>query len=338
MRPPCIPVFMICPLVVMLFLLPVQAPGGPSGIPVDTSFTTASAWKAIRAKFPFAIPAIASIDSSVHAQADLVYASPGGRELHLDIFQPAHSDSRSVPAVLIIHGGGWRSGNRHQEVPLAVALAKAGYAAFTIEYRLSGEAHFPAALHDIKAAIRWIRAHYLTYAIDPDRIAVLGPSAGGTLALLAGLTGGDARFEGAEGTPGISSRVQAMISIDGVPDLTTPAESGKDTVPTELSAGARWLGHTYRERPDLWRRASPVNYAGPDSPPVLFINSSIERFHAGRDTLLAQLAAWKVPGTVHTLPNTPHPFWLFHPWFETTVNWVREFLDTTFRTRNDEWH
>jgi acetyl esterase/lipase len=302
-----------------------------TSIPVDTTFTTTSAWNSIRGKYPAATPACATIDSLIVVDRDIVYASPSGRDLHMDIFRPRTDTDARFPAVLIIHGGGWRSGNRLQEEPIASALAHAGYVAATLEYRLSHEAHYPATLYDLKAGVRWIRARAAAFSVDPGRIAVLGPSAGGTLALLLGLTGNEPRFEGDEGTPGVSTRVQAMISIDGVPDLTTPAESGKDTVPGNPSAGGRWLGATYRERPDLWREASPVNHAGRDSPPVLFINSAQARFHAGRDTLLARLAQWNVRGTVHTIPNTPHPFWLFHPWFDQTTRWVLEFLDSTFK-------
>ncbi len=296
--------------------------------PVDTSFTTSSAWESVRKQFPEAVIATPKRDTSVKVVSDVVYASPGGRSLHLDVYRSRHPGIR--PAILIIHGGGWRSGNRHQEEPMAIALASNGYVAVTIEYRLSGEAKFPAALDDLKAGVRWLRKESKTLGVDPNKIAALGPSAGGTLALLLGTTGGSSRFEGDEGVSGFSSRVQAMVSIDGVADLTDPAESGKDTSAAFRSAGARWLGATFREKPDLWNDASPLHHADQHSPPVLFVNSGIARFHAGRDSMITVLEAHGIPAIVHTIPGTPHTFWLFHPWFDTTVRNVLHFLDRTF--------
>ena len=200
----------------------------------------------------------------------------------------------------------------------------------TIEYRLSGEAKFPAALYDLKAGVRWVRKESKTLGVDPERIAALGPSAGGTLALLLGTTGRESRFEGNEGVSEVPSNVQAMVSIDGVADLTDPAESGKDTNAAFPSAGARWLGATFKENPELWIDASPLHHADQHSPPVLFINSGIPRFHAGRDSMIALLAVHGVPAVVHTIPSTPHTFWLFHPWFDPTVRNVLLFLDRIF--------
>jgi pectinesterase len=209
------------------------------------------------------------------------------------------------------------------EAPMAVALAARGYVAVTIEYRLSGEAKYPAALDDLREGLLWMLRKGRDAGIDTAKIAVLGPSAGGTLALLLGTTGA-------------CSCLKAMVSIDGVADLTDPAESGKDTVGAEPSAGARWIGFTYAQRPDLWREASPVCHAGPDSPPVLFINSSIPRFHAGRDSMIARLSVSGIRAVVRAFPKAPHTFWLFHPWFNQATRWAIEFLDKTLRNPSNE--
>jgi len=310
-----------------------QVNGG--GIPVDTTFTISSAWEEVHKEHPEARIVAPEPDSTIQISRSIVYASLAGRDLHIDVYRPRRLGT--FPAVLIIHGGGWRSGNRHMEEPMAVALAEHGYVAATIEYRLSGEAKFPAALEDLKAGVRWLRKKSQKLGVDTGRIAALGPSAGGTLALLLGTTGGDSRFDGDEGVAGCSSRVQAMVSIDGVPDLTDPAESGKDTNGVPSSAGARWIGATFKENPDAWLDASPLRHAGNDSPPVLFVNSSIARFHAGRDAMLAILAKGGIATSVYSIPNTPHTFWLFHPWFEPVVRRVLQFLDETFGGKiNDE--
>ena len=214
---------------------------------------------------------------------------------------------------------------------MAMALAMHGYVAVTPEYRLSPESRYPAGVHDLKAAVRWMRAHALESGIDPLRIASLGGSAGGTLAALLGVTGENGVFEGNGGSPGYSSAVQAVVDIDGIVDFADSAESGKDGDPAKPSAGRLWFGAAFRDRPDLWRQASPVNWVTPSAAPILFINSSLPRFHAGRDAMVARLRSLGITADVLTLPDTPHPFWLFNPWFEETRSLVVAFLDGTFQ-------
>jgi pectinesterase len=304
--------------------------GQEAGISRDTSFTAASAAVKVLDRYPHAAIVFPSLPPGVAERKNLVYASIGGRNLHMDAYLPDTPARRPRAGVILIHGGGWRSGDRSQAVPMAQRLAAAGYVAIAVEYRLSPEAHYPAALHDLKSAVRWMRAHARELTLDTSRIAALGCSAGGQLAALLGTTNGDPRFEGNVGSAGHSSTIQAIVDIDGILDFTHPAESGKDTGSAQPSAGASWFGATYRERPDLWREASPLQHADRQTPPVLFVNSSLERFHAGRDEMIAKLQAYGVSSQVHTLPDTPHPFWLFHPWFDTSCAHVIRFLDTIF--------
>lgn len=214
---------------------------------------------------------------------------------------------------------------------MAQFLAGRGYVAVAMEYRLSGEARFPAAVFDVRAAIRWLWRHAGEKGIDPERIALVGSSAGGTLAALVAATGGTGEFEEAGETRVTSTRVQALVDIDGVVDMTDPSESGKDSDPANPSAGARWFGATYKENPAIWQKGSPLAHVTPEMPPVLFINSSLERFHAGRDRMAEKLRGWHVSCEIRTLPGAPHPFWLFHPWFEPTTTLVARFLDDTLK-------
>jgi len=316
----------------LMSVIPALLFGQESGIPRDTSFTVASAAVEVLAQFPNATIVFPSLPSGVVERKNLLYASIGGRELHLDAYVPDTPAHHPHPAVILIHGGGWRSGDRSQTVPMAQRLAAAGYVAVAVEYRLSPEARYPAALHDLKSAVRWLRAHARELTLDTARIAALGCSAGGHLAALLGTTAGEQRFEGNGGTPGHTSTIQAIVDIDGVLDFTHPAESGKDTGSAKPSAGASWLGATYRERPDLWREASPLQHVSRQTPPVLFLNSSLDRFHAGRHEMIVKLQAYGIPSHVQTFPDTPHPFWLFHPWFDSTCAHVIRFLDTTFQS------
>lgn len=304
-------------------------------IPRDTTYSVPIVFRQIQREFPFAVPAKDSIPCGIREDRDIVYATLpdtpyGKRRLHLDLFSP---EIKGIyPAVIMIHGGGWRSGRKELQVPLAQQISARGYVTACVEYRLSPEALYPAAVHDIKAAIRFLRAHAEEYDIDPGKIAISGCSAGGHLAALAGMTGHTGKFDGNGGYNNYSSGIQAIIDIDGILDFTDPNESARDNDPAKRSAGAYWFGATFKENPDLWIEASPISYAGETTPPMLFINSSFPRFHAGRDSVIAILNAHGIYSEVLTIPDTPHPFWLFHPWFGQTVDYITSFLDKILKT------
>ncbi len=304
------------------------------GIPRDTSFTPYMAWIKLKKEFPQAQIVRPALLAGVVADMNIVYATLPGtpfgkRDLHLDMFRPAQKGK--YPVLLLIHGGGWRSGNKSMDIPLAQQIAAKGYVTATIEHRLSPEALYPAAVYDIKAAVRFIRANAKKYGINPNKIAIAGSSAGGQLASLIGVTAGVEKFDGREGNPGTSSAVQAIINIDGVLDFNTPDERGKDEETAKRSAGALWFGTTFNQNSEKWIEASPIQYVGKNTPPMLFINSALPRFHFGRDSVIAILNKHKIYSEVHTIENTPHPFWLFHPWFEPTVKYMTDFLNKTLK-------
>ena len=303
-------------------------------IPRDTSFTPYQAWIKIKKDFPQAQIVRPQLPAGVKAENDIVYAtlhetSYGKRDLHLDLFRPEKSGK--YPAVLLIHGGGWRSGNKSMDIPLAQQIAAKGYVTAAVEYRLAPEALYPAAVHDIKAAVRFIRANAKKYGINPNKIAIAGSSAGGQLSALVGVTVGVEKFDGKEGNPGTSSAVQAIIDIDGVLDFNTPDEKGKDEEAAKRASGTFWFGATYWQSPEKWTEASPIQYVSKNTPPMLFINSVLPRFHFGRDSVIAILNKHQIYTEVHTIENTPHPFWLFHPWFEPSVKYMTDFLDKVLK-------
>ena len=301
-------------------------------IPQDSWFNPQSAFLKEQKRFPEIRLVKPALPESVAGKSNIVYSvlkdTPyGDRSLHLDVFHPTAKKAKGYPAVVLIHGGGWSSGSRSHLVPMAQQLAAAGYVGVPLEYRLTPEAKYPASLQDIRAAVRWLRGHAAEYRIDPERIAVLGCSSGAHLATLIGVTNGKDLFSEKPSDREPSSDVQAVISIDGVVSLIHPeakAEIG--------GKGARtWLGARYEENPALWKQASPLEYVGAESPPILFVNSSIPRFHAGRDDFIKVLGRHGIYSKVHTFGNSPHPFWLFHPWFEPTVQQVSGFLDHVFK-------
>ncbi len=124
----------------------------------------------------------------VKVMADLEFAAPNGKPLLLDLYLPVGVD-KPLPVIVWLHGGGWRIGDRKLGPDFRVRFAERGYAMASIEYRLSGEALFPAQIHDVKAAIRWLRSVANEYGLDSGHIGLWRSSAGGHLAALAGTTG-----------------------------------------------------------------------------------------------------------------------------------------------------
>ncbi|XHR98026.1 alpha/beta hydrolase [Mucilaginibacter sp. UC70_90] len=204
----------------------------------DTSFNIARDFKNNIKKYPFIKIVPDSPSKAVTEVRNLVYGRVGGRELHIDAFTPSAVKKKPTPAVIIIHGGGWRSGNRAQHIPLAQHLAALGYASFTVEYRLSTEALYPAAVNDIKWAIQWLHTNAKRFNINPDKITVLGFSAGGQLAALVGMTSGLNKFDALNSNKEYPSSVQAVIDIDGTLTFVAP-----DAWETRKSANRCSINH-----------------------------------------------------------------------------------------------
>lgn len=298
-------------------------------IPKDTSYTLHSAFEKYKKKYPFIKPVRYDKANGSLQFKDIHYYSPEQRALSLDIFSPAKKSDTFKPAIILIHGGGWRSGDRTLMYPLADYLAKHGYIAIPVEYRLSPEAQYPAAVNDIKQAVEWILDNGSAYQIDTSRIAILGCSAGGQLASLVGLT-----FE-----PDLKIKkklprkaIRAIVDIDGILDFTSEeARKYEDNPAKKTTSAGAWFGGRYSGKSELWKEASPINYVNKTSPPILFINSSIPRFHAGRDEVIKKLDAFSIYSEVHTFEDAPHSFWLFDPWFEKTGVFIADFLNKELR-------
>ncbi len=294
----------------------------------DTSFTVRKSFEQEKKRHPEITLADSTLPKGVRVYKNLSYSTPApGRNLLLDIYTSPQGTLR--PAVLMIHGGGWRSGNRSHNYPMAGQLAAREFVAVPVEYRLSTEALYPAAVHDLKAAVRWLRTHGHTYGVDTSRIAVLGFSAGGQLAALIGSTNYNNTFGGAGGSAGESSAVQAVVDIDGILAFIHP-ESGEGDDSRHTSAATYWFGYSKNEKPDLWREASALTHVDSNMPPILFINSGVSRMHAGRDDLISKLNETGTYSEVHTFRDAPHTFLFFNPWFDPTITYISNFLDRVF--------
>lgn len=289
----------------------------------DTSYTVWSTYNKEIKKFPFIKKVQKPDNKEISRSKDLVYKSINARELHLDAF--FNRQKALQPAVILIHGGGWKSGSKTQMHYLAQEIAAKGYSCFCIEYRLSGEAKYPAAILDVKEAVKYVKSNASKFNADSNKIAVLGCSSGGQMAALIGTTNNNPEFEDKSGLKQ-NANVQAVIDMDGVIAFHHPES-------TEGKAAALWLNGSYEENPENWKNASALTHAGKNTPPILFINSDMARFHAGRDDMIAVLDKFKIYSEIKTIPNAPHSFWFFEPWFDEIVGYSTQFLDTIFKQK-----
>lgn len=239
-------------------------------------------------------------------QQDVVYgtAGDGGRDLRCDVYTPPGIEAgASAPCVILVHGGGWRSGDKTQLRGYGILFGRAGYVCVAPEYRLIGEAPWPAMIHDVKAAIRWARASAGDLGIDPDRIAIEGNSAGAHLALLAGGTGDRPDLEGEGGNPGVSTAVAAVAAVYPPTLFFDPA--------TGHSKGALpLLAIVEEDGAELAQLVSPVHHVTADYPPTLLV-------HGTNDTtvpvsasirMYEELVAAGVPADLHLYAEQPHAF------------------------------
>ncbi|MBL9091383.1 MAG: prolyl oligopeptidase family serine peptidase [Planctomycetaceae bacterium] len=205
--------------------------------------------------------------------ADVEYAEADGNPLLLDLYVPERPPVKALPLVVWIHGGGWQAGDKAQARPSQDLLAH-GYAAASINYRLTDEASFPAQIHDCKAAIRWLRAHAAEYGYDPERIGVFGSSAGGHLAALVGTSGGLKGLEGTLGDHlGQSSAVQAVCDYYGPTDLAAFVETlGYTRHATADAPEAKLLGGPVLENREAAARANPITYVDANDPPFYIVH------------------------------------------------------------------
>ncbi len=204
----------------------------------------------------------------------VAYAGVGDAALRLDIHLPGGAGPH--PLIVWVHGGAWRAGSR-KDMPLGGLVAR-GFAVASVDYRLSTVAPFPAQVHDIKAAIRFLRAHAGEYGFDARRFAVAGSSAGGHLAALTGTSNGSAELEGEVGAhQDQSSDVQAIVSFFGASNLQTIlGQSTPHGLSVRVPALQLLLGGQPDAKPALAKLASPVAHAGPRVPPLLLIHGDAD--------------------------------------------------------------
>ncbi|HEY0078687.1 MAG TPA: alpha/beta hydrolase [Pyrinomonadaceae bacterium] len=270
----------------------------------------------------------------VVVQPDVEFTAPSGHPLRLDVYQPQANDTSKtlLPAVIVIHGGSWSGGAKSDFASYDRWLAADGRVVFDVEYRLAnGAQRFPAQIMDIKCAIAWVKSHAAQYHVDPERLALLGRSAGGQLALLAAYTANDPTLQ-----PGScnaqDTSVRAVISFYGPTDLawdyTHPGRPDVIDTPHVLE---NFLGGSPISAPKAYASGSPIEHVSAESPPTLFL-------HGGHDQLVLsenveritpKLAAASVPFTYVYLPWGNHGFdYNFNGWSSQIAQAeISKFLD-----------
>lgn len=237
---------------------------------------------------------------------DLAYVTNGHERQKLDLFMPANV--KNPPLIILIHGGAFRAGSKENMRP--VPFLRQGYAVASINYRLSGDALWPAQLEDCKAAVRWLRAHAQEYGYDSARFGAHGTSAGGHLVAMLGAAGADKKFDMGENLD-VSSRVQAVADFFGPTDFlqmdahripTGQAHDGPDSPESLL------IGGSIQENKEKSASANPIAYVTKEAPPFLIVHGDMDPLVPWHQSqlLFDALASTGVPVTFYTVEGGGH--------------------------------
>ena len=244
------------------------------------------------------------VPDNVLFERNIEFANPDGQHLQLNIARPKNATGL-MPAVVCIHGGGFRAGSREGYNKLCLTLAENGFVAATVSYRLAPKYQFPAAVHDTKAAVRWLRMNAKKFSIDPDRIGVTGGSAGGHLAQFLGVTAGLKEFEGDQNA-GASSQVACVVNVYGPSDFT---KSYGKSVDAHLVLPL-WLGGDLQTARANHIRSSPLNWVTPAAATTLLIHGTEDKYVAHEQAVWMRdrLVASGVSAELLTLAGAGHGF------------------------------
>ena len=236
----------------------------------------------------------------VTIEEGIVFGTGSGRDLKCDVYTPP-GRPENAPAMLLVHGGSWNNYDRTQLRGYGILIGREGYLCVCTEYRLLGEAAWPAQIHDVKAAIRWMRANSSRLGLDPERILIEGNSAGDHLALLAAGTPGLPDFEGEGGNSSVSTEVAAVLAFYPPTDLVAMNRGANEPIVSSLEPGSI---------AEIARTASPINYVTPDFPPTLLIHGTKDELVPYEQSVRMYQALEKagVPVELHTYGNQPHGF------------------------------
>ncbi len=254
--------------------------------------------------------ALLTPDKNIISKENLVYDSIDGMDLKLDLYRP--KGKGPFPCAVLLHGGGWTGGNKESFRPMAHALAKKGFVAVTIQYRLATQARFPGAVEDAKQAIRWLRKHAGKYSIDPKRIGGVGGSAGGHLIGMVAVSQDSGKFDRAPQAKESCAVQCAIMMGSGVDQVTRSKESKKP-----IKNCVIFFGGTIDEAPEMYAAGSPITHLSKQTPPLLILEGENDRPGQRYLEFRKKLDALGVPNELVVIEGAKHGQWGAHPWFSS---------------------
>jgi len=263
-------------------------------------------------------------------QLDVTFAKYGDRTLEMDIYRPKQSTG-PLPAIVCIHGGGWRKGAKIHHRKVAQALAAEGFVTASIDYRLSGEAIFPVHIHDCKAAVRYLRANAGQLGIDADHIGAIGHSAGGHLAALLATSGGVGELEGDGGNEKVSSAIQAVVPMGGQTDFLSERNREKSA---SAEIWQNFLGGSQDEVRETYRLASPLAHLDKNDPPVWLISGEKDDPSTHGESLRKKMDEFGIANGLTIIKGAPHPFTVQQVWFDEMMDAAVPFFNRTLKNKS----
>lgn len=242
-----------------------------------------------------------AVPASIQEIKDIEYKNINGKSLQLDMYIPKNL-TKPAPLLVFIHGGAWAHGKRSDYLTYLIPFAQQGYITATVSYRLVNDSTntYPACAEDIRDAVQWFFRNGEKYGYNPDKIALIGGSAGGHLSLL-GAYGWHPFAEKQDSVVTPQHKIKAVVDIYGPYDLTTPYSHTHRLV-------TRLIGHSYEERPDLYREASPMSFLDKTDPPTLILHGTADNLVpiSQSDTLKVHLDKLGIPNVYCRVPGWPH--------------------------------
>jgi acetyl esterase/lipase len=265
--------------------------------------------------------------------SDIVYAQSKTRALKLDLYLPQNKPRHAIPGIIVIRGGAWRQGDKEGFAFMASRLAESGFAAASIEYRTSEEAPFPAALYDVRAAVKWMRLNASQHGIDEKAIGAIGGSSGAHLAVLLATSDGVSELEETQINGDKSSQIQAVVG------MATPA-SLLDFDQSRMRPIEELLLVSSQESPETWALASPLSHVDATDPPLLLFHSDADNvvsYQQSLELIERYTEAGAPPSKLINLPGASHAFWYSQTWFDGIMDTVIDFFKSELvaPTRNN---
>lgn len=227
------------------------------------------------------------LPNNIKEYKDIVYNTVDSTDLKLDIYHEKNID-KPTPLLVFIHGGAWKKGDKHDYWPYLIPYAEEGYITATIQYRFTGVAKYPAQLNDVSNAVKWLQENADQYHIDPNKIVLIGGSAGGHLAMMTAYSNA-------------SLKIKGVVNLYGPSDLTT-------SYAVETPSVIKLIGKSYQEAPELYKEASPVNYINKNIPPTITFQGTLDELvpYEQSDKLDKKLREAGAISYYHKLKGWPH--------------------------------